>query len=85
LVCLVSTFLIGHPWIMSDGVAPDKPLDHSVITRLQQFSAMNKLKKMALRVSTPTIFILQKGWRTLILRFLHFPLILLEFPNVGYS
>lgn len=34
-----------------DGVAPDKPLDSAVLTRLKQFSAMNKLKKMALRVS----------------------------------
>ncbi|KAL9242547.1 hypothetical protein vseg_016537 [Gypsophila vaccaria] len=42
--------VLCHPWIMTNGVAPDKPLDHSVITRLQQFSAMNKLKKMALRV-----------------------------------
>jgi calcium-dependent protein kinase len=37
-----------------DGVAPDKPLDSAVLSRLKQFSAMNKLKKMALRVSTDT-------------------------------
>lgn len=40
----------GHPWIVDDRVAPDKPLDSAVLTRLKQFSAMNKLKKMALRV-----------------------------------
>lgn len=34
-----------------DGVAPDKALDSAVLSRLKQFSAMNKLKKMALRVS----------------------------------
>jgi calcium-dependent protein kinase len=34
------------------GSAPDKPLDSAVLSRLKQFSAMNKLKKMALRVST---------------------------------
>lgn len=34
------------------GLAPDKPLDSAVLSRLRQFSAMNKLKKMALRVST---------------------------------
>lgn len=45
-----SDCLSGHPWIMADGLAPDKPLDHSVISRLTQFCAMNKLKKMALRV-----------------------------------
>ncbi|KNA09420.1 hypothetical protein SOVF_153730 [Spinacia oleracea] len=42
--------VLCHPWIMADGLAPDKPLDHSVISRLTQFCAMNKLKKMALRV-----------------------------------
>ncbi|CAN6458116.1 unnamed protein product [Victoria cruziana] len=43
-------FLSGHPWVQVDGVAPNKPLDSAVLTRLKQFSAMNKLKKMALRV-----------------------------------
>lgn len=43
---------LGHPWVCVDGVAPDKPLDSAVLSRLKQFSAMNKLKKMALRVST---------------------------------
>ncbi|RWW77239.1 hypothetical protein BHE74_00014600 [Ensete ventricosum] len=40
----------SHPWVQIDGVAPDKPLDSAVLSRLKQFSAMNKLKKMALRV-----------------------------------
>ena len=44
-------FLAGHPWVQVDGVAPDKPLDSAVLSRLKQFRAMNKLKKMALRVS----------------------------------
>ena len=44
-------FLSGHPWVQIDGVAPDKPLDSAVLSRLKQFSAMNKLKKMALKVS----------------------------------
>ncbi|KAK2987928.1 hypothetical protein RJ640_003406 [Escallonia rubra] len=43
-------FVPGHPWIVDDRVAPDKPLDSAVLSRLKQFSAMNKLKKMALRV-----------------------------------
>ncbi|URE41127.1 hypothetical protein MUK42_03128 [Musa troglodytarum] len=43
-------FKPGHPWVCVDGVAPDKPLDSAVLTRLKQFSAMNKLKKMAIRV-----------------------------------
>lgn len=40
----------GHPWIVDDKIAPDRPLDSAVLSRLKQFSAMNKLKKMALRV-----------------------------------
>jgi calcium-dependent protein kinase len=40
----------GHPWIVDDNIAPDRPLDSAVLSRLKQFSAMNKLKKMALRV-----------------------------------
>ncbi|KAM1121045.1 hypothetical protein TB2_002661 [Malus domestica] len=42
--------VLCHPWIVDDRVAPDKPLDSAVLSRLKQFSAMNKLKKMALRV-----------------------------------
>lgn len=41
--------VLCHPWIADDN-APDKPLDSAVLSRLKQFSAMNKLKKMALRV-----------------------------------
>ncbi|CAI0427072.1 unnamed protein product [Linum tenue] len=42
--------VLCHPWICENGVAPDRALDAAVLTRLKQFSAMNKLKKMALRV-----------------------------------
>lgn len=42
--------VLCHPWVQVDGVAPDKPLDSAVLSRLKQFSAMNKLKKMALRI-----------------------------------
>ncbi|KAK7345202.1 hypothetical protein VNO77_15778 [Canavalia gladiata] len=42
--------VLRHPWIQVDGAAPDKPLDSAVLSRLKQFTAMNKLKKMALRV-----------------------------------
>lgn len=42
--------VLCHPWVQDKGVAPDKPLDSAVLRRLTQFSAMNKLKKMALRV-----------------------------------
>ncbi|XP_071734001.1 calcium-dependent protein kinase 1-like [Rutidosis leptorrhynchoides] len=42
--------VLCHPWVQVEGVAPDKPLDSAVLSRMKQFSAMNKLKKMALRV-----------------------------------
>ncbi|BBN08677.1 calcium-dependent protein kinase [Marchantia polymorpha subsp. ruderalis] len=42
--------VLNHPWVAVDGVAPTEPFDPAVQTRLKQFSAMNKLKKMALRV-----------------------------------
>jgi hypothetical protein len=47
----------GHPWICDQGVAPDRPLDPAVLSRIKQFSAMNKLKKMALQV-IPFFFVL---------------------------
>ncbi|XVF55923.1 hypothetical protein PTKIN_Ptkin06aG0074800 [Pterospermum kingtungense] len=42
--------VLCHPWVQVDGIAPDKPLDSAVLSRLKQFSAMNKLKKIAIRV-----------------------------------
>ncbi|KAJ7009225.1 calcium-dependent protein kinase 1-like [Populus alba x Populus x berolinensis] len=41
--------VLNHPWMREDG-APDKPLDIAVLTRMKQFRAMNKLKKIALKV-----------------------------------
>ncbi|KAK8632612.1 hypothetical protein V6N13_073002 [Hibiscus sabdariffa] len=42
--------VLRHNWVQVDGEAPDKPLDSLVLGRMKQFSAMKKLKKMALRV-----------------------------------
>uniref|UniRef100_A0A0E0K7C5 non-specific serine/threonine protein kinase n=1 Tax=Oryza punctata TaxID=4537 RepID=A0A0E0K7C5_ORYPU len=42
--------VLCHPWVCEHGVAPDRPLAPAVLSRLKQFSAMNRLKKMALRV-----------------------------------
>lgn len=63
--CIVSSFLTfsrfeaqntemhaDHPWMRVDGDASDKPLDIAVLTRMKQFRAMNKLKKVALKVSS---------------------------------
>lgn len=38
-----------------DGDASDKPLDIAVLTRMKQFRAMNKLKKVALKVRTSVL------------------------------
>ena len=38
-----------------DGEASDKPLDIAVLTRMKQFRAMNKLKKVALKVRESSI------------------------------
>lgn len=43
-----SLWFIDHSWIKNE--APDKPIDNVVLSRLKQFRAMNKLKKLALKV-----------------------------------
>lgn len=45
-----SAQVLEHPWVRIDGEAPDKPIDSAVLSRMKQFRAMNKLKKMALKV-----------------------------------
>jgi len=47
---LTAAEVLNHPWIREDGEASDKPLDNAVLSRMKQFRAMNKLKKMALKV-----------------------------------
>lgn len=64
LFVIVIFAFAGHPWVQIDGVAPDKPLDSAIFTRLTQFSAMNKLKKMAIRVRHPSTQIVSMIWTT---------------------
>ncbi|KAK7276842.1 hypothetical protein RIF29_17988 [Crotalaria pallida] len=47
---ITSTHVLEHPWIREDGNASDKPIDSAVLSRMKQFRAMNKLKKLALKV-----------------------------------
>ncbi|EEF38311.1 calcium-dependent protein kinase 20 [Ricinus communis] len=47
--------VLCHPWVQVDGLAPDRPLDSAVLSRLKQFSAMNKLKRIAIRVIAETL------------------------------
>ncbi|KAI9201622.1 hypothetical protein LWI28_026303 [Acer negundo] len=41
---------LEHSWLKGDGEISDKPIDSAVLIRLKQFRAMNKLKKLALKV-----------------------------------
>lgn len=47
---LTAVEILNHPWVREDGIASDKPIDIAVLTRMKQFRAMNKLKKVALKV-----------------------------------
>ncbi|MCO5552726.1 hypothetical protein L7F22_006243 [Adiantum nelumboides] len=47
---LTAQQVLSHPWIKVDGEASDKPIDGAVLGRMKQFRAMNKLKKLALKV-----------------------------------
>ncbi|GLJ50920.1 hypothetical protein SUGI_1084340 [Cryptomeria japonica] len=47
---LTALQVLKHPWIREDGEAPDTPIDSAVLTRMKQFRAANKLKKVALKV-----------------------------------
>ncbi|ESR65596.1 hypothetical protein CICLE_v10010666mg [Citrus x clementina] len=42
--------VLEHPWLKESGEASDKPIDTAVLFRMKQFRAMNKLKKLALKV-----------------------------------
>ncbi|XP_077253925.1 calcium-dependent protein kinase-like [Tasmannia lanceolata] len=42
--------VLEHPWIREDSKESDKPIDSEVLSRMKQFRAMNKLKKLALKV-----------------------------------
>ncbi|KAI9198798.1 hypothetical protein LWI28_022335 [Acer negundo] len=44
---ITSAQVLEHPWIKE---ASDKPIDSAVLSRMKQFRAMNKLKKLALKV-----------------------------------
>ncbi|KQK23855.1 calcium-dependent protein kinase 7 isoform X2 [Brachypodium distachyon] len=42
--------VLRHPWICKNGVTTGQALDPSIISQLNEFSAMKNLKKLALRV-----------------------------------
>ncbi|KAJ9553881.1 hypothetical protein OSB04_017926 [Centaurea solstitialis] len=41
---------LEHPWLKEDGEASEQPMDSAVLIRMKQFRAMNKLKKLALKM-----------------------------------
>ncbi|CAL0333186.1 unnamed protein product [Lupinus luteus] len=41
---------LEHPWMKEGGEASDRPIDNAVLIRMKQFRAMNKMKKLALKV-----------------------------------
>ncbi|KAL9325489.1 hypothetical protein ACSQ67_006134 [Phaseolus vulgaris] len=47
---ITSAQVLEHPWMREGGEASDKPIDSAVLSRMKQFRAMNKLKKLALKV-----------------------------------
>lgn len=42
--------ILRHKWMKENGVASSKPMNNAVLERIKKFSAMNRLKKEALRV-----------------------------------
>ncbi|KAI3778505.1 hypothetical protein L2E82_07858 [Cichorium intybus] len=46
---------LEHPWLKEDGDASEQPIDSAVLIRMKQFRAMNKLKKLALKVIAENI------------------------------
>ncbi|KAH7291458.1 hypothetical protein KP509_29G017700 [Ceratopteris richardii] len=48
--------VLCHAWINEDGVASDKPIDSAVLSRMRQFTAMNKLEKLAVRVIADRLY-----------------------------
>ncbi|KAL8119575.1 calcium-dependent protein kinase-like [Apium graveolens] len=47
---ITSAQVLEHPWMREGGEASDRPIDSAVLSRMKQFRAMNKLKKLALKV-----------------------------------
>ncbi|KAL6197931.1 hypothetical protein ACLB2K_027723 [Fragaria x ananassa] len=47
---ITSLKVLEHPWLREGGEASDKPIDSAVLSRMKQLRAMNKLKKLALKV-----------------------------------
>lgn len=47
---LTAAQVLDHPWVSTLGVAPDTPMDPTVVSRLQRFAAMTHIHKLASQV-----------------------------------
>ncbi len=47
--------VLEHPWLKEQGVAPDKPMDNVVISRMKKFAAMNKMSKAAILIAAKAL------------------------------
>ncbi|KAH6786387.1 calmodulin-domain protein kinase 9 [Perilla frutescens var. hirtella] len=47
---ITASEVLEHPWIKDGREASNKPIDNAVLSRMKQFRAMNKLKKLACKV-----------------------------------
>ncbi|XLR08069.1 hypothetical protein S83_036007, partial [Arachis hypogaea] len=47
---ITASAALEHPWMKEGGEASDKPIDNAILSRMKQFRAMNKMKKLALKV-----------------------------------
>ncbi|KAG0497060.1 hypothetical protein HPP92_001751 [Vanilla planifolia] len=47
---ITASQVLEHPWLKEDGEASDKPMHSAVLSRMKQFRAMNKMKKLAMKV-----------------------------------
>lgn len=43
--------ILQHEWLKENGVASTEPISNAVVDRIKGFSAMNKMKKVALQVN----------------------------------
>lgn len=47
--------ILNHPWVREDGDAPEAPMDEAVLSRIRQFSAVNKFKKLVAMAMAKTM------------------------------
>lgn len=54
--------ILQHEWMRENGCAADQPIQLEVLSRIKQFSAMNRLKKEALKVGDTDCWRRREMW-----------------------